>query len=65
MASEVARALRPVANAKSPGAGGLPMDFLKLAILTAEVDGETINILAAPLAILLAKMLASGVYPRE
>ena len=41
------------------------MDFLKLAILTAEVDGETINILAAPLAILLAKMLASGVYPRE
>ena len=43
------------------------MDFLKHAILTAEVDGETVktNILAAPLAIVLTKMLASGAYPRD
>ena len=52
---------------KSPGVDGLPMDFLKHAIRTAEVDGETVktNIFAAPLAIVLTKMLASGAYPRE
>ena len=44
------------------GVDGLPMDFLKQAILTAEVDGEPVmtNILAPPQVVALTKMFASS-----
>ena len=39
----------------------MPMDFLKHAIFTAEVNGETLetNVLVAPIAIILTKILAT------